>query len=385
MAAIYLANPGEFRKFTLSVMHAVDSEQPLLPPDLLSPVADIKFDIPGADVVLLTLESIDHYDPNITYFMNTAGLETVICIPLPLTDPFRRSTFGLLGIALGFSPRKHNEFALAAEQADRLKALATLISLALSRSAAVEKLTRAEAMVERQQRFISQAEIAAGVAHDASNILNTLSASYLLLEREIDRSLERRSNARLQETLESVEQSLHKLSTYFQSLRSYARLTEPSQESCDINSILHNCIELLDHRMRKRRIKVECRLGDIPTIKGDKNHLFQALFNIMINALDAMRERGTLSIATRRTDRRISIRISDDGIGIERADLPRIFEPFFTTKEHGTGVGLTIASKIVEAHGGAIEVMSKRGKGTTFFILLQDNETKRAVPQRGNS
>jgi signal transduction histidine kinase len=112
----------------------------------------------------------------------------------------------------------------------------------------------------------------------------------------------------------------------------------------------------------------------LPRVRGDYNQLQQCVINLIFNAIDAMPKGGKLIVATsfNTSDRKLTIRVSDTGCGIDKNDLPRIFEPFFTTKSEGQGLGLglSMVEGIVERHKGSIEVTSEVGKGTTFTIKL---------------
>ena len=106
------------------------------------------------------------------------------------------------------------------------------------------------------------------------------------------------------------------------------------------------------------------------TVKADGEKLRQAFLNIVINALQAAPHGGTVTIASQKTDSRYEIRFTDTGTGIDAVTLSRIFEPFFTTKPDGTGLGLVITKKIIEGHGGTLEVESAVGEGTTIIVRL---------------
>ena len=133
---------------------------------------------------------------------------------------------------------------------------------------------------------------------------------------------------------------------------------------------------LLRHHDRFKRIKVERRLAeDLLPVEANAEQLMQVFLDLMLNAIDAMDGRGTLTIASRVSPARadeVWVEIADTGMGIPREDVAKIFEPFFTTKApgQGTGLGLSIAYSIVQHHGGRIVVDSQLGSGSTFRVIL---------------
>jgi signal transduction histidine kinase len=136
---------------------------------------------------------------------------------------------------------------------------------------------------------------------------------------------------------------------------------------------------LIEKERSGSRVEIVMNLLEgLPPVRADAQQLRQVFLNLTINAFDAMAQGGQLQVSTslRRSTRRgasaafLEIRFRDDGIGIPPADLRNLFIPFFTTKEKGTGLGLPISQRIIENHGGTIEVRSQPGSGATFTVLL---------------
>ena len=122
-----------------------------------------------------------------------------------------------------------------------------------------------------------------------------------------------------------------------------------------------------------RRKPIACKLDldeSLSPIAADPQLLHRALSNLVLNAMDAMPEGGTLNLRTRRGDRTTTIEVADTGSGLTREECERIFTPYYTSKQHGTGLGLAIVQSIVSDHGGRISVQSQPGKGTKFVIEL---------------
>jgi two-component system NtrC family sensor kinase len=159
------------------------------------------------------------------------------------------------------------------------------------------------------------------------------------------------------------------------SLRNFARLDEAELQVADLHLGLESTLTLVHHEL-KNRIQVVKNYGDIPPVRCHPNQINQVFMNMLVNGSQAIKGEGTLSIRTFREGDIVSVQFSDTGVGIPAENLPRIFDPGFTTKGVGvgTGLGLSICFKIVQDHGGRIDVESEVGKGSTFTIRLPIGE-----------
>jgi signal transduction histidine kinase len=147
----------------------------------------------------------------------------------------------------------------------------------------------------------------------------------------------------------------------------------------DINKLVLQTIELVRYEMEENNIICKLELDEkLPYILMDGRYIKQVLINLVKNAQAAMPDGGTLSIITNCVDNDVHITVKDTGIGISKENIAKIFEPYFTTKETGTGLGLTLAFKIIKEHNGEILITSKLGKGTSFELILpiQQKETR---------
>ena len=164
-------------------------------------------------------------------------------------------------------------------------------------------------------------------------------------------------------------------------LRNFSRLDRASVANFDVRKGLDSTL-LLAKNLLKHRVTVQTEYLDVPDIMCSPSQINQVLLNLITNAAHAMGEQGTLILRTERHDEKmIRIEIQDDGGGIPASVLPKIFDPFFTTKPigEGTGMGLSISYKIIEAHGGKILVDTENGIGTTFSILLPIEQKQAAA------
>jgi len=147
------------------------------------------------------------------------------------------------------------------------------------------------------------------------------------------------------------------------------RISELKYIESSINDVLDSSFEFASDRIELKQIKVIKDYGkDICPILVDQEKIKIAFLNIIVNAIEAMDDHGTLHLSTETRNNRCVAKISDNGRGLAKEDVARLFEPYFTTKEKGTGLGLTNTQNIILAHNGSISVESELGKGTTFTI-----------------
>ena len=140
-----------------------------------------------------------------------------------------------------------------------------------------------------------------------------------------------------------------------------------------MNTVVESSLVLVESQLRQRQIRHVVRLGDeIPPVTADAEQVKQVLLNILLNAMQAIGEKGMIRISTRYfvRERLAQISVSDTGAGVPQENLERIFDPFFTTKEQGTGLGLSVAFRLMETWGGSIRVQSKPGQGSKFILIF---------------
>ena len=162
------------------------------------------------------------------------------------------------------------------------------------------------------------------------------------------------------------------------------RPTRPDLQRASANDVIRDTLMLLKRELADRDILVEEELGDaLPKTLLDRAQLTQAFYNIIRNALQAMRSGGILRIRTEATDTHVIVSFIDTGGGIAPEQISKIFEPYYTTKKDGSGLGLMIVQRIVREHGGTIEVESDLGRGTAFRIKLPISEQRTRLLESG--
>ena len=230
-----------------------------------------------------------------------------------------------------------------------------------------ERIKSFEEELIRANKLSALGELAGSIAHEIKNPLIAIQGFAKRIEKT-------KEPDKIEEYAGVIDKEAGRLSNVLMKLLEFSRMDEPNKEYVDVNEIVDDTVLFMEHhltRFKNVELVVE-RKKDLPHIQVDKIHIQQALVNIVMNAAQAMPEGGVIEIKTQNANGRISISVKDEGAGIKDEDMGKIFEPFFTTKKkgEGTGLGLSLSKRLVEANGGEIDVESKVGEGSTFRILL---------------
>ena len=243
---------------------------------------------------------------------------------------------------------------------------------------------RLEQQLIRSDKLASLGTLVAGIAHEINNPLGIIAGySEALLDRARDPAL---ASVQLfgdfPEYLRTIHSEIFRCKGILKSLLEFARPSGGTFREIDINELIKEVLLLLQHRTARLKHLIELSLNrDLPKIYADAGSLRQLVMNLLLNAIYFTQEGGSIRIATGMDNAaggRIRLTVSDTGAGIPADVIGKVFDPFFTTKPvgEGTGLGLTISHRIVEEHGGTIDVASAPGAGTTFTIVLPSVESR---------
>jgi signal transduction histidine kinase len=293
--------------------------------------------------------------------------QMVAAVPMIVGD----RTMGLLviGTRTAISPQELDLVTTMASQAAVAMEKAELFANLQTQMAALEQ---AQLQLLQSAKLATIGELAAFIAHEINNPLTSVMGYASLIMSELDAGDPRRAD------LEVIEKEALRARAIVRDLLGYARQTDAVMGPTFINTALDAVLPLVRQRAEGAHVKITTRFEpQLPAIMGDNNQLKQVFINLLNNAIDAMPEGGTIQVETRTVSGngagpQVEIGFRDTGVGISPEQLSRIFDPFFTTKKagQGTGLGLPISKRIVERHGGSIDVISVPGKGTRFTIYL---------------
>mgnify|MGYP000891139219 CR=1 FL=1 len=228
----------------------------------------------------------------------------------------------------------------------------------------------AEERIE-SERTSSILLLAAGVAHELGNPLNSLTIHLQLIERRLKKLKQAKSaeSEALADSIHVCQEEVRRLDGIITNFLEAIRPRPPDLAETNLTDVLAEVLSFQHNELEDRGITVEAELADkLPVILADRNQLKQVFFNLIKNAMEAMEPGGTLRIKTRADDEFVSLLFGDTGSGIKQEDLSKLFQPYHTTKAGGTGLGLMIVQRILRAHGGQVGIESKEGVGTVVTL-----------------
>ncbi|OGG44902.1 MAG: hypothetical protein A3F84_11260 [Candidatus Handelsmanbacteria bacterium RIFCSPLOWO2_12_FULL_64_10] len=264
------------------------------------------------------------------------------------------------------------------------------------------ELREAQAQLVQSEKMASLGNLVAGIAHEINTPVGAIHSMHDTLARAVERlkallgahlSKAFQENRELQGILKIIEDANRVIETgservtdIVRSLRSFARLDEAEMKRVDVHEGIEDTLTLIHHDL-KNRIRVVRNYGDVPPIVCYPSRLNQVFLNLLVNAKQAIKDTGEITITTLQKDDRVHISFRDTGAGIPEENLKKIFDPGFTTKGVGvgTGLGLSICYRIVQDHRGEIQVESQAGKGSTFTVILPLNLDETAGHQARSS
>ncbi len=229
------------------------------------------------------------------------------------------------------------------------------------------QLEKMENQLQHLDRLLSLDEFAAGIVHEIRNPLTGISTNAQHMMEKIGRS------GRFREEMQDILADVRSIESIVKKVLDFAHPNRSQVQACPVEDIVKEVLRFSRMPLRRQGIRLVTDLNTPARVRVDVSQMKQVLFNIVRNACDAMPGGGELRVSTaklRAGTRQVRVEVEDTGRGIAEEFLDRIFDPFFSMYHEGTGLGLAISRKIVETHGGRIDVKSKPGKGTKFGIVL---------------
>ena len=244
----------------------------------------------------------------------------------------------------------------------------------------LEYLSQVQSTIRYSRKLAALGRLSAGVAHEVKNPLNAMMIHLELLRQKIaarSSAAARASAVAIAEPddagqhVDIIANEIKRLDEVMQGFLRFSRPEDLKLQPVPLAALFNEVVPIVRPEAERVGVSLEVDVGDVPDVNGDPAMLRQAFLNLALNAVQSMPHGGTLRIScSKARGRRVSIRVSDTGVGIRREDLEKIFNLYFTTKEKGSGIGLSMVYRTVQMHDGEIEVQSTPGAGTTFTVLL---------------
>ena len=309
--------------------------------------------------------------PQTVEIMGKLGAE----ISLPIIS--KDKLIGILNLG-----HKDDKTIYSNEDLELLSTLANQAAIAIENARLYENLKQSQDTLRRADRLSSLGLLTAGLAHEIRNPLVAIRTFTQLLP-------ERYDDAEFREGFQGLAlKEVDRICGLINDLLSFARPSKPNVALENVNDVVDNIVRILETQAKEKSTAISREFNDsLPKVWIDREQMKQVFMNLILNAIQAMKEGGSISIATRAISRIgtepsgefVQVEVRDTGIGIPEENLQHIFDPFFTSKDEGSGLGLAVSHQIVQEHGGFVTVESTLGKGTSFFVHVPVGKPVRPV------
>ena len=326
-------------------------------------------------LLLFVLVTLSLGDPvrNTVLVIATAGAVAVCAVMLmvlavvvrrpmvELQEKISRVKGGDFNVSVGFADRND-------DLGDLGRDFNTMVQQLRDSREEIQMLHRTQ--MSRAEHLATLGELAAGLAHEIRNPLAGIAGVIEIIGRDLPRESPARN------VLKDVRSEVLHINRIMTELLEIARPKKPDFHTGDIHATAEHAVLFAREQAHTKSVEVELVSSEgLPPIEHDSGQIHQVLLNLVLNAIQACEEHGKVRVEITQEEGNLSIAVTDTGKGIPPEILPNIFRPFFTTKGNGTGLGLSLARRIVEDHGGHLNVTSWLGKGSRFVVLLPFDRT----------
>lgn len=249
-------------------------------------------------------------------------------------------------------------------------------------------ITDAKLSIEERienERTSSIVRLAAGVAHELGNPLNSLTIHLQLMQRKLEQALKTQDSAIIDQSISICQQEVKRLDGIVSDFLGAVRPAKPELNELNLIELVEEVLQVQEVELEARKIEVKIEIeGEVPDILGDRGQIKQVFFNLIKNGMEAMKESGQLKILSRIDDEQVYLEFIDDGAGINQVDLPKIFDAYYTTKAEGHGLGMMIVQRIMRDHGGQIAVESRVDVGTVITLQFPQQHIRTRMLESGD-
>ncbi len=237
------------------------------------------------------------------------------------------------------------------------------------------------------ERLSALTMLAAGVAHEIGNPLNSMNIHLQLLERKLKKSVPDLYEAELRDLIDTSADEVKRLDHIIDQFLKAIRPSQPQLEPTDVNELVKESMRFLEPEIKDRGISLTLELRSaLPLLQLDSDQIKQAFYNVVKNASQATSPGGSITVRSDLSDEYVSVIFTDTGEGISASEMSDVFQPYFTTKKSGTGLGLLIIRRIIREHGGDMKISSEKNKGTSVTISLpRFHRNVRLLPEPKNT
>jgi PAS domain S-box-containing protein len=224
-----------------------------------------------------------------------------------------------------------------------------------------------EKKLYESEKLAALGQLSAGIAHEVRNPLSSIKMSLQILGKRMNPAGNDLKRFKI------AEKEVEHLEMLVNNVLVFAKPVEPKKNPADLAKVLDHAIAMAEKGIADKQVELQTQFSNMPPIAVDAAMMADAFLNIIRNAVEAVEERGNISVSLRyfdETNQSVVVEIKDNGCGIDEEDMPHIFNPFFTVKKYGTGLGLSQVKKIIDLHRGTIDILSRKNEGTMVRIVL---------------